>query len=246
MGLFASAAIAADHTDGSAAGVDGQPAADITDVYAWLKDDGETLVLIQNIVATDFSDSVQYVFHVGRADMALGALTAAPASADEIVCEFDAAGMISCWAGGEYVTGDASSTSGISNAANTLKVHAGPHADAFFFYLDGFETTVATVNAFFAPVAASADLAGCPTATPADITVLVPTSNCPNNTSIGAVLRGMLNGTYTDGDCTAGTASDNFAANNVSSIVMEINISLLAGAGDYLQVWASTHTKPGA
>jgi hypothetical protein len=262
MGLFASAATAADHTDGSMAGVDGQPAADISDVYAWLKDDGQTLVLIQNIVGASHSDAVQYVFHIGRAADAGGALAGAPTTTDDIICEFAAGGDISCWAGGEYVTGDASGADGVSNAAGTLKVHAGSHADPFFFHLQGFETAIATANAAGtyangagkpAGYLLGLDAANCPTtlqtSTVADLVTegLLNSSSCPNGTTVGNLLLGMLDGTYTDADCTnTGGPVDTFAALNVSSIVMEIDLSLLTGADPYLQVWGSTHTKPGS
>src|SRR5499427_2993316 len=56
----------ADHVDGPAASAD--PAADITDVFAWMSPDAKTMFLVMDLVrnatsASRFSDSVQYVFH---------------------------------------------------------------------------------------------------------------------------------------------------------------------------------------
>lgn len=244
IGLFASAAIAADHGDGAATAA--APAADITDVYAWLKDDGQTLVLIQNVSATALSDSVQYVFHVGRRSMALQAMTGPAQNWTDIICETEGT-AISCWVGDQsYVTGTPPANgSGIANA-DGVRVHAGQHADPFYFFLDGFGRTIGAANAVAAANLLGADAAGCPQNISADITVTGFGANCPNGTTVGEVLRGLLTGVYEDADCTAltGGAVDNFATGNVSSIVMEVPLSLIEGMGDYVQVWASTHNKP--
>ncbi len=256
IGLFASAAIAADHGDGAATAA--APAADITDVFAWLKDDGQTLVLIQNVSAMALSDSVQYVFHVGRRSMALQALTGPAQNWTDIICEVEGT-AISCWVGDQsYVTGTPPANgSGITND-DGVKVHAGQHADPFYFFLDGFGTTIATVNAVAAgdlanlgadPTVTTGN-AGYAAATSTTMAVFDPTSPCnttvnpPPPVTVGGLLRGMLNGTYSDANCAAGTAVDNFASGNVSSIVMEVPLSLIEGSGDYVQVWASTHNKP--
>ena len=251
IGLFATTATAADHTDGSMAGVDSMPEADITDVYSWIKADGTTLVLIQNIVATSFSDSVQHVFHVSRQGDALSALTA-PGAETQVICEFDGAGDLACWAGTTaYVQGTAPADgSGIANGDNTFRVHAGTHSDPFFFYLEGFGTAVAEVNQIITDVGAGGlalDTAGCVGATAADVNVLPNTGGCTGGETISDVLLGMLNGTIGDRNCNAPMVqpSDTFANLNLSSIVIEVDLSHIMGAGDYLQVWASTHQKPG-
>src|SRR5262252_5542093 len=58
--------LAADHLDGPAASAD--PAADITDVFAWMSSDAKTAYMIMNVVplattSSKFSTAVQYVFH---------------------------------------------------------------------------------------------------------------------------------------------------------------------------------------
>ncbi|MEZ4444085.1 MAG: DUF4331 family protein [Polyangiaceae bacterium] len=245
FGLLATTAIAADHTDGStmANGTDANPDADITDVYAWVKNDNQTVVLIMNIVG-GFSDNVHYAFHVARqADQ--GAAIVAAGSAEDVICEFDAAGEIQCWVGDQgYVKGDASSNSGITSDDGNIRVHAGQHADPFYFNLTGFGTAIATATA--AAGALTFNTAGCATNLLAPATAVG--STCPGTVTIAGLLRGLLDGTYADANCAAGPGAEanDFATLNVNSLVLEIDQSLLAGTGDYLQVWASTHAKAGS
>ena len=156
-------AIAADHLDGAAVKTDA--AADITDVYAWSGNDKLTLVLNVAPVATiesKFSDAVQYVFHVESS----GAYGSAGEKTD-IVCTFDTAQKINCQLGApgdavvDFVTGDASSTNGITSDSLKMKVYAGLRADPFYFNLEGFKDTVATVDA--AEGVLAFDGSGCPT-----------------------------------------------------------------------------------
>jgi len=251
FGLLASTALAADHTDGSADGLgtDANPDADISDVYAWAKDDGH-IVLIMNIVG-DFSDATQYAFHVGRTDAAAGAITAPAADVTDVICEFDAGGAIQCWVGdGAYVTGDPTADAGIESTDGSIKVHANAHADPFYFNLEGFSTAIATANA--AAAALQLDAAGCPTnlgtATIQDLVdagILNDAGACNANDTVSSLLLGLLNGTYADAACAAGPGANgnSFANNNVRSLVLEVDGTLFEGTGDYLQVWASTHQK---
>ena len=59
--------LASDHLDTPTVIAD--PAADIGDIFAWTSSDGKRLNLVMDIVAHQFSDRLQYVFHVdsGRA-----------------------------------------------------------------------------------------------------------------------------------------------------------------------------------
>ena len=64
--LIAPIALAADHMDGPAATAD--PAADITDLFAWTSTDGARLNLVLDVFpgatsTAKFSNAVQYVFH---------------------------------------------------------------------------------------------------------------------------------------------------------------------------------------
>jgi hypothetical protein len=253
FGLLASTALAADHGDGTETAGDAD--ADITDVYSWVKNDNDTVVLMMNIVG-DFSDSVHYAFHVGRSADALTAVTAASTGGTDVICEFDAAGMISCWVGADgYVTGDASPNAGITSDDGSIRVHAGEHADPFYFYLDGFSTAIGTAVAAdgLLPngIAGLADAAGCPDLSP-PVTAVIPASLCPdtgmNAVSVAILLAGMLNGTYADTDCTPppNGAVNNFEQLNVRSLVLEIPASMIGGTGDFVQVHASTHAKAGS
>ena len=228
--LFASAVLvsllaapvvkAADHLDGPKASAD--PTADITDLFAWMSPDARTLYLIMNVFpqassASKFSNAVQYVFHVTSRNN----FADAAASSVDIICEFDSAQKISCWAGDEYVNGDASNTRGISSGSGRLKVFAGLRDDPFFFNLDGFKHTAETVKNAASSLAF--DAAGCPNLTP----------------STAAALRNQLQ-TSPSG----GSAKDFFVGLNVLSIVLAVDKSVVAKGGALVSVWGSTN-NPG-
>jgi hypothetical protein len=209
----ATLAIAADHNDGPKAKSD--PAADITDVYTWL--DGPNLVLVMNVfpsatAASKFSEAVQYWFHT----------TSGPAFGDktspfDIVCTFDAAQMISCWAGSEQVHGDASGEAGLASASGKLKVFAGLRDDPFFFNLTGFNTVATFVAANGSSL--MYDPAGCPKIDMGASTTIVTTLK----------EDGMGN-----------PGKDDFAGKNVLSIVVSIDKALLTEAGPIVSVWGAT------
>lgn len=210
------ASFAADHIDSPKA-VD-EPSADINDLYAWMNDDATKLNLVLDVMpfaeeGAQFSDATQYVFHVNSSEGYGMAQTET-----QILCQFYAAGMIECWAGDEYVTGDPSATAGITSESGMLRVFAGLRNDPFFFELDGFRETVKAV------VAAAPDLTfdddGCP-----DV------DDATSATLVGQLMSGV------DG----AAASDTFAGANVLSIVVQIDKTLVTGGGPMLGVWASTH-----
>jgi hypothetical protein len=212
-------ALAADHLDSPAAALD--PAADITDVYGWVE--GSKVILVLNVAPladanSKFSDKVQYVFHT----MSTGTF-GMPGTPLDIICTFDAAQTAQCWVGEAYVTGDASSESGLASEKGDFKVFAGLRDDPFFFNLDGFKDVVATVDAVKATL--TYDPAGCPTIDGATSTLLVTKLKTdPKSSPPG------------------GTAKDFFAGLNVLSIVVELDKSLLNGGGKFISVWGSTNT----
>lgn len=216
----ASSALAADHIDGPA--TTGDPTADITDVYSWVE--GSDVVMILNVtpLATNtskFSDKVQYVLHT-ESSAAFGM----PSTKTDVICTFDVAQKIQCWVGtADYVTGDASATTGLASASGNFKVFAGLRDDPFFFNLDGFKDAVITVEG--AAAGLTFDPAGCPA-------VDGPTS---------AALVGMLSHTA------LGTMppKDFFAGLNVLSIVISAKKSLLNAGGPIMSVWASTNKVGG-
>jgi hypothetical protein len=211
----------ADHLDSPATKAD--PTVDINDLYGWM--DGNNLVLALTVFpaamgATDaspgaqFSNKVQYVIHTSS-----GASFGNTTANEDIICTFDATQKISCWAGtDEYVTGDASAAAGLVSADGKFKVFAGLRADPFFFNLDGFKHTQATVES--AAPSLMFDVAGCPV-------LDGPTA---------AALRTQLQ-TAPDG----GAPADFFAALNGLAIVVSVDKTLVTKGGAIVSTWASTH-----
>ncbi len=211
------AAQSADHLDSPATKADST--VDINDLYTWV--DGANAVFVMTskfdtTPTTKFSDKVQYVFHTNSGP-AYGAVT----TPFDIIVTFDAANKIQAWYGASgYVTGDASVPAGLTSQNGKFKIYAGPRADPFFFNLDGFKHTVATVET--AAPGLMFDPAGCPT-------VDMVTSG---------VLVNMLK-TSADG----GAPQDFFAKLNALAIVVSIDKGLVTNAGmnPIVSVWASTN-----
>src|SRR5262245_51985110 len=160
FGLSWQPARGADHADGPRASAD--PAADITDVFAWMSPDAKRVNLVMDLVrnatpASRFSDKVQYVFHT-TSSASFGATPSPPV---DIVCDFNRAQKIHCRIGKRvHVAGDASSSDGIESSHGTLSVFAGLREDPFFFNLSGFRETARIVAG--AASGLSFDAAGCP------------------------------------------------------------------------------------
>lgn len=221
--LSASSGGAADHTDGPAASAD--PAADITDVFAWMSPAADRVYLVMNLVrnadvGSRFSDQVQYVFHT----TSQSSFGAAASPEVNVICTFDAAQVIQCWAGNsEYVSGDASDPRGIQSDSGRLRVFAGLRQDPFFFNLRGFQAVGAAVAGAIQTGGLSADAAGCPALDQATASALVTQLQ-----------------TAPDG----GPARDDFLGFNVLSIVASVDKTVLAGASSpILGVWASTNRQ---
>jgi hypothetical protein len=218
VATMAVGAMGADHVDAPA--TTNEPGADITDLYTWMSPDAKTVRIALDVspfavATTKFSDAVQYAIHVKSAVNN----SSATHSDTDIICEFSASQQIECWVGAsEYVTGDASSTAGISSASGKVKVFAGMRNDPFFFALDGFKAAVAAIE-------------GTP--------ITIPTSGCPSiGSSVSSALVGLL-----QSDGKGGPAKDTFAGANVLAIVLEVDKTLLTSGGAVLGVWASTHRK---
>lgn len=211
---------AADHADGPQASQD--PAADITDVFAWMSTDARKVILVMDLVrnattASKFSDKTQYVFHT-TSQPSFGA----PASAEvDIVCTFDAAQKIQCWAGDEaYVSGDASDTTGITSSDGRLRVFAGLRNDPFFFNLAGFRETARIVAG--AASSLTFDPAGCPELDAGTAGALV--------TQLQSAPGG-------------GAAVDSFAHFNVLAIVVAVDKAILTANGPIVGVFGSTNKR---
>ena len=213
---------AADHRDGASVLTD--PSTDINDVYSWMSTDGTKVYLAMTVFpAADktnskFSTAAYYVFHTASR-ATFGATQVMPV---DVVCGFDAGQYISCWVGGNstFVYGNANVTTGVSNAANTVKVYAGARKDHFFFNLAGFNTVRTTVKNNVGALTLNAN--GCPTAPAATLTA--------QRTQLGQAPGG-------------GAATDFFAPLNTLAIVLEIDKTLLNTGGGFMSVWGGTYRK---
>ncbi len=219
LGLLAAPQIgfSADHIDSPAAVA--ESAADVTDLYAWMTPDASKLNLILDVspfagAQSQFSDAVQYVFHVNS--------SAGYGMAQRetlVICEFDAASQIACWVGNsDYVQGDASAVAGITSTSGKVRAFAGLRDDPFFMEFTGFTTAVSTVIGA-APNLAF-DAAGCP--------------------GVDAATSGVLVGQLQAG-ANGAAASNTFAGSDVLSLVLQIDKDLVDGNGSVLSVWASTN-----
>lgn len=218
--LYSLPSLASDHVDSPAAVADAP--ADITDLFAWTSTDGNHVNLIMNVQpfagsTAKFSDVTEYVFHVASMQQ-YGATTS---KSTTIVCTFKTDQTIQCWAGNEYLTGDASNTAGISTTDGKLKVFAGRRNDPFFFNEDGFTNAITTVRN--AEGSLTFDGNGCPQLDSATSTTLVTDLK-----------------TAKDGSA----AQDFFSGDNVLSIVVQVDKSLVDSGGDILAVWGSTNKTP--
>lgn len=209
---------AADHTDGPRASAD--PSADITDVFSWMSADAKKVYLVMDLVrnasaGSKFSNTVQYVLHT-QSRPAFGGAAAPDVN---VICTFNAAQQVQCWAGDEaYVSGDANTTAGITSADGKLKVFAGLRNDPFFFNLRGFRQT-SRIVAGAAP-SLSFDAAMCPALDSATSNALVTQlTKAP--------------------DGTAGL--DDFSRFNVLAIVVAVDKGVLTKGGPILSVWGSTN-----
>src|SRR5499427_9836534 len=201
----------ADHIDGPAASAD--PAADITDVFAWMSPDAQQVFLVMDLVrnattASQFSNSVQYVFHTTSRP----SFGVPPSPEVTLICTFNQAQIIQCWAGNEEcVTGDANIVDGIVSDDGKLRVFAGLRNDPFFFNLAGFRETARIVAG--AAASLQFDPAGCPLLDAATSAALV------------TQLRTAPGG---------GPAVNNFDRFNVLAIVIAIDKSLVTKNGPIL------------
>jgi hypothetical protein len=220
---------AADHKDGPAATAD--PAADITDIYAWMSTDKTKVNLVMDVypnapAGAMFSDAVLYVFHLNSA----ATFGSTSPTETKIICGFaggaDAGAVATtqtatCWVGAsEMVTGDASATAGISSTSTKTKLFAGLRDDPFFFNLTGFKATAAAVAA--AASSLTFDPSGCP--------------------ALDAATASTLVAQLAHGTAGAAPAND-FAGQNVLSIVVQVDTTLVTPGGKFLGVWGSTHHR---
>lgn len=211
--------IAAMHDDGPT--VRANPGAQISDVFAWMTSDKTKVNLVMNVnpnagAATMFSTQYLYVFHLNSS-----AGYGMAATETKIICGFDVAQTITCWVGsGEAVTGNAGTATGITSASGKTRVFAGLRDDPSFFNQTGFAMMRATLVA--ATGSLTVDASGCPAVNAATSQVLV-------------------NQLHENGS--NGPAANDFVGQNVLSIVIQVDTTLVTPGGKILGVWASTHHK---
>src|SRR3954468_6937075 len=128
--LLSTPTYAADHQDGPAATA--SPAADITDVFAWMSAAPPKMYRVMDLfpaatATAKFDTNVLYVFHA----TSKASILATSGTSVDVICKFDAAEVVSCWAGNEFVSGATAGapTTGIASASGKLKVWAGLRDD---------------------------------------------------------------------------------------------------------------------
>lgn len=214
MLLVAASALAADRGDTT------EPAGDLADLFAWMSLDGSRLNLALTVVPDRnpvFSPFVQYVFHLDSR----GTFADLSVERTELICQFDAQQIISCWLGDEaFVSGDATGNDGLTDPSGVLRVFAGPRDDPFFFNEAGVRAALSSA-ATFAGLSV-ADAAGCPAFEPG--VVLTFANQLP--TAPGG-----------------GVPVDAFASQSVLAIVVSLDRNVVTRNGSLVSVWASTHRK---
>jgi len=191
-------------------------------VFAWMTPDADKVILVMDLtrnadIGSKFSDSVQYVFHTASR----ASFGGTPSADVPVICQFDPQQRVACWAGDQaYVTGDASSLSGIVSGNGKLRVFTGLRNDPFFFNLPGFRATARAVTA--AASSLTFDAAGCPAVDTATSNALV------------SQLQHAPDG---------GPPVDGFANFNVIAIVAEVDKSILTSNGPIVSVAAATYER---
>jgi hypothetical protein len=256
--LSAPAANAADHGDGAGVGAL-MSAGDIADVFSWMNADASKINLVMTFKAnadatTEFSDAVQYNFRLASYPSYISTLTGGmPGAKSRVTCTFSTDQKISCWVVNgtdtvDYVTGDASATTGISSASGKIKVFAGLRNDPFFFNLVGFRQATAAVYSAVAGGLAP-DASGC-----------FPLGDPTDPSSTAAALIGLLQSDCSGGapgvdffspmtatsnaDCPASDPSfvNQPFSGNILAISVQIDKTLVVDdTNNVLAVWASTN-----
>jgi hypothetical protein len=250
--LLSTTALGADHADGTASVLFNPDAsADITDVFAWMTSDATKMNLVVDVfpfatTTSKFSNAVKYVLHTE----ARVTPTMSAATKTDVICTFTGTTTqtIACWVvrGGttlDYVTGDASATTGITSTSGKVKVFAGLRDDPFFFNLAGFQNTART--AARAASTLTFDTNGCPTNVPGAVAGLLA-KDCTGAASPFDFFRVPQSGSNTACPGTAGAAGrivnqPATGTGNVLAIVVQIDKTLVSDSTNtFTTVWAAT------
>jgi hypothetical protein len=218
---FPLAAIPFDHHDGPAVNAD--PSSDLTDLFTWMSGDGARVQVVLAVypgagAGSRFSSTSRYVVHT-ESTSSFGT----PGTRTDLVCTFDGGTpqRVSCWIGGEYLTGDASGSSGLQSASGKLKVFAGLRADPAFFNAAGFQRFAAAMATALPSLTFNA--AVCPAI----------------SSATGSALATQLRS-----DAVGGPGVNAFASQNVLALVVSLDKTLVNAGGPVLGVWASTNKAP--
>lgn len=201
----------------------------IEGVYAWTSVDGSSLDLVMTVdlgaQATDaFATDTAYVFHTASG-AAASPIPGPTTGGVDVICVFNAAAPTTqCWAGTDYVGGDAGATTfptGLVSADGKVRVFAARRDDPFFWNRAGFASFVSAYVAA-APGLGTPDAAGCPPV---------------GGTNSAALLTAL----HQDGS--GGAGGDSNAGLGVLAIVVEVKKSLLTANGPIVSVWGATHVR---
>jgi hypothetical protein len=202
-----------DHLDSPTVIAD--PSADIGDVYAWTSPNGRQLNLVMTIVGHTLSDKLQYVFHVDSGTQ-FGKTTATTS----VVCRFAAANDADCRAGDtDSARGDASRPQGLEGRNHRFRVFAGLRDDPFFNNVKGTRAAYQVADTALRN-GAVIDAAGCPSF---------------DRPTVQAMLYQWR---HTNG----GPATNLLAGWTPASIVISVDLDVVAKGGKMLAVWGATST----
>jgi hypothetical protein len=202
---------ASDHLDSPATVAN--PAADITDIYAWTSPEGKQLNLVMTILGHTFSDKLQYVFHIDSGK-AFGHTTATTS----IVCSFAAANAVKCSLGStDSASGDPTGAAGLEGRKHRFRVYAALRDDPFYNNVKGLLGAYQTASAAIKN-GATVDGAGC--------------------AHFDAVtVKGIVDQMgHTEG----GTAQNLLYNWTVSAIVISVDLSAISKGGKLLAIWGGT------
>ena len=238
LGIWSSApSDAADHLDSNSASA--APAADLTDVFAWMNPeqitvDGNDENVLNLVLAyspnhqgdASIDDNTTYNFHIAPVNPEGGA-----ESAEVVIACTSANGWTCTLPGGVELTGALDAAAGVDGR----RAFVGVRNDPFYFNLAGFNATAAAVRAAVPSLveAEALDASGCPTLDDATRGALV---SCLTTDCAGGVVP----------DADNGPAQDFFSGHRVMAISIQLPVSDIVDAGTIanpqLRVWASTVT----
>jgi len=140
-----------------AAGEAAERPAEIGELFAWTSSDGRHLNLAMTLASEQFSDRLQYVFHVDS-----GARVGETGVSTAVICRFDTPSRAECWAGdADYARGDAGQPAGLVGRNGRFRVFAGLRDEPPLGQRNAALSALAVASAAL-QAGAGLDAAGCP------------------------------------------------------------------------------------